>query len=110
MLNWVILIIAGIFEVCFTTCLSKVKTSTAQEAPWWWTGFTVSLFLSMYLLYKASQHIPMGTAYAVWTGIGAFGTVIIGILLFKEPSDAWRIFFLTLLIFSVAGLKMVTAK
>lgn len=110
MLNWMILIVAGIFEVAFTTCLSKVKTAPPQEIPLWWTGFTISLFLSMYLLYKASQHIPMGTAYAVWTGIGAFGTVLIGIVLFKEPSDAWRIFFLSLLIFSVAGLKMVTTK
>jgi quaternary ammonium compound-resistance protein SugE len=109
-MNWITLIIAGIFEVGFTTCLNKAKNSTGQESLLWWAGFIVSLSLSMYLLYRATRVIPMGTAYAVWTGIGAFGTVLIGILFFREPADFRRIFFLVLLIGSVAGLKMVTAE
>jgi quaternary ammonium compound-resistance protein SugE len=109
-MNWIILIIAGLFEVGFTTCLSKVKTAPQTEVAYWWAGFGISLFLSMYLLYKSTQHLPMGTAYAVWTGIGAFGTVLIGIFMFKEPADFRRIFFLVLLIFSIAGLKIATSK
>ena len=62
----------------------------------------------MILLYKASQTLPIGTAYAVWTGIGAAGTVLMGILIFKEPADFWRILFLTTLISSIIGLKAVS--
>lgn len=79
-MNWFILIIAGLFEVGFTTCLSKAKETTGSAATFWLIGFFVSLSLSMFLLYKATQTLPMGTAYAVWTGIGAVGTVIIGVL------------------------------
>jgi quaternary ammonium compound-resistance protein SugE len=57
------------------------------------------------LLYKASLTIPIGTAYAVWTGIGAVGTVIMGIVFFKEPTDFWRLLFITTLIVSIIGLK-----
>lgn len=64
----------------------------------------------MLLLMKAIQTIPLGTAYAVWTGIGAAGTAIIGILIFKDPSNFWRLFFITLLIGSVLGLKLVSNK
>lgn len=62
----------------------------------------------MLLLYKATQALPIGTAYAVWTGVGAVGTVIIGTILFKEPADFWRIFFLSTLIASIIGLKFVS--
>ncbi len=107
-MNWIILIIAGLFEIGFTTCLGKAKIATGNAAAWWLGGFFVSLFVSMYLLYKATQTIPMGTAYAVWTGIGAVGTVLIGIFIFKEPSDFWRLFFIATLIISIAGLKLVS--
>jgi quaternary ammonium compound-resistance protein SugE len=107
-MNWILLIIAGFFEVGFTTCLGKAKTADGNTALWWMTGFFVSLSLSMYLLYKATQTLPMGTAYAVWTGIGAIGTVIIGILFFREPADFWRLFFIATLIASIAGLKFVS--
>ena len=60
------------------------------------------------LLNKAVQTIPIGTAYAVWTGIGAAGTVIIGIVWFKEPTSFWRLFFLVTLVLSIVGLKVVT--
>jgi quaternary ammonium compound-resistance protein SugE len=62
----------------------------------------------MLLLYKATQTLPIGTAYAVWTGVGAVGTVIVGILLFKEPTGFWRLFFLTTLIASIIGLKFAS--
>jgi len=62
----------------------------------------------MLLLYKASQTLPIGTAYAVWTGIGAVGTVIVGLIWFNEPATFWRIFFLFTLIASVVGLKAVS--
>ena len=107
-MNWLLLIIAGLFEVGFTTCLSKAKETTGTTATLWIIGFFVSLALSMYLLYKATQTLPMGTAYAVWTGIGAVGTVIIGILFFKEPAEFWRLLFITTLIGSIAGLKFVS--
>jgi quaternary ammonium compound-resistance protein SugE len=64
--------------------------------------------MSFILLNKAVQAIPMGTGYAVWTGIGAVGTVIIGILFFREPVDLWRVFFIFLLIGSILGLKFIS--
>jgi quaternary ammonium compound-resistance protein SugE len=107
-MNWIILIIAGLFEVGFTTCLGKAKETSGNIAALWLTGFFVCLVLSMLGLYKATQTLPIGTAYAVWTGIGAVGTVIIGIVFFKEPADLWRIFFLATLIGSIIGLKFVS--
>jgi quaternary ammonium compound-resistance protein SugE len=107
-MNWIILIIAGLFEVGFTTCLGKAKTASGSTATLWWIGFYVCLTLSMALLYKATQTLPIGTAYAVWTGVGAVGTVLIGIVLFKEPTDFWRMFFLLTLIGSIVGLKAVS--
>ncbi|XZF14297.1 DMT family transporter [Chitinophagaceae bacterium MMS25-I14] len=108
-MNWLILIIAGFFEVGFTLCLSKAKETAGVVAWWWGAGFFICLTMSMILLYRATQTLPMGTAYAVWTGIGAAGTVITGILFFKEPASFWRLFFITTLIASVAGLKFVSA-
>ena len=107
-MNWLILIIAGLFEVGFTTCLAKAKSTSGQTSTVWLVGFFVSLTSSMLLLYKALQTLPIGTAYAVWTGIGAVGTVIIGIFFFKEPADFWRIFFISTLILSIVGLKYVS--
>ena len=102
-MSWLILIIAGLFEVCFTICL---KFSDNFKNPVWTTGFFVSITLSFLLLNRAIQVIPIGTAYAVWTGIGAAGTVIAGIVFFKEPTDFWRMFFIFTLIASVIGLKV----
>ena len=107
-MNCIILIIAGLFEIGFTTCLGKAKITSGIISTLWGIGFFISLTLSMLLLYKATQTLPMGTAYAVWTGIGAVGTAIIGILFFKEPADFWRLFFIVTLIASIAGLKFVS--
>lgn len=107
---WFLLVIAGLFEVGFTTCLSKAKATGGSESMWWIAGFFVSLAASMLLLYKATQTLPMGTAYAVWTGIGAVGTVLVGMVFFKEPVFFWRMFFIFLLIGSIIGLKFVSAN
>lgn len=106
-MNWVFLIIGGLFEVAFASCLGKVKETSGTEMYLWFVGFLISLSISMLLLIKATQTLPIGTAYAVWTGIGAVGTVLVGILVFKEPATFWRIFFLTTLIGSIVGLKAV---
>lgn len=107
-MNWIILIVAGLFEVGFTTCLGKAKETTGTTSILWIAGFFISLSISMYLLYRASQNLPMGTAYAVWTGIGAVGTVLIGVFIFKEPATFWRLFFIFTLIGSIVGLKFVS--
>ena len=108
-MNWLILIIAGFFEVGFTTCLGKAKTSTGTTSTLWIVGFFISLSISMFLLYKATQTLLLGTAYAVWTGVGAVGTVLVGIFFFKEPADFWRLFFIFTLIGSIVGLKFVSS-
>lgn len=108
MMNWILLIVAGLFETGFATCLGKAKETSGTIAAWWITGFFVCLSVSMLLLYKATQTLPIGTAYAVWTGIGAVGTVVVGILFFKEPADLWRLFFIITLIGSIIGLKAVS--
>lgn len=101
---WIILIIAGVFEIGFTTCL---KLSDNFSNTKWSIAFAVCISMSFFLLNKAVQTIPLGTAYAVWTGIGAVGTVLVGIFFYKEPADFWRIFFIFLLIGSIIGLKIV---
>lgn len=108
-MNWILLIIAGFFEVGFATCLGKAKETTGMASTLWMVGFFIALSISMTLLYRASQTLPIGTAYAVWTGIGAVGTVLVGIFVFKEPATFWRLFFLFTLISSIIGLKFVSA-
>lgn len=104
-MNWLILIIAGLFEVTFATCLAKAKETSGVVQFFWYVGFFIAIIASMLLLMRAIKTIPIGTAYAVWTGIGAVGTVLIGIFVFKEPADFWRIFFISTLIISIVGLK-----
>ena len=107
-MNWILLIIGGLFEVGFASCLGKAKETSGTTSVLWMTGFFICLSISMFLLYKATQTLPIGTAYAVWTGIGAVGTVLVGIFVFKEPVDFWRVFFITTLIASIIGLKFVS--
>lgn len=103
---WLYLLGAGVFEVGFTTCL---KLSDNFSDWRWTTGFGICAFISFSLLSEATKSIPLGTAYAVWTGIGAFGTALIGIAFFKDPLTFWRVFFLFLLVASIIGLKLVSA-
>ncbi|MBA2225269.1 MAG: multidrug efflux SMR transporter [Thermogemmata sp.] len=99
---WLLLILAGLFECGFTTCL---KLSEGLTRPFWSAAFLVLSVISFGLLTLAAQTIPLGTAYAVWTGIGAFGTALIGILWFGDPVTFWRIVFLSGLIICLIGLK-----
>lgn len=108
-MNWILLIIGGLFEVGFAACLGKVKETSGLEAKLWFGGFLICLAISMFLLIKASKTLPIGTAYAVWTGIGAVGTVLVGIFYFNEPATFWRIFFISTLIASIVGLKFISS-
>ena len=100
---WFLLILGGLFEVGFTTCLRFVEGF--RNIPWT-LGFLGSVTLSMGLLEAASRSIPMGTAYAVWGGIGALGTVLVGIFFFQEPTTPIRIVLIFGLVACIAGLKL----
>jgi quaternary ammonium compound-resistance protein SugE len=100
---WLLLILGGMFEVGFTTCLRFVDGF--RNLPWT-LGFLASVTMSMALLEIASRTIPMGTAYAVWGGIGALGTVLVGIVWFDEPAQTVRILLIFALIACIAGLKI----
>jgi quaternary ammonium compound-resistance protein SugE len=100
---WLWLIIGGLFEVGFTTALRFVDGF--RNTPWT-LAFLVSASISMGLLELASRSIPMGTAYAVWTGIGAVGTVLVGILFFAEPAAMIRILLIFVIVAAIAGLKL----
>lgn len=101
---WFLLILGGFFEVGFTTCLRFVDGF--RNIPWT-LGFLASVSLSMGLLEVASRAIPMGTAYAVWGGIGALGTVIVGMIWFGEPINAARLLLIAGLVGCIAGLKLL---
>lgn len=104
--NWILLITAGIFEVVFAFCLGKLRLSEGLNFYFWLSGFFTSMAISLLLLFRVVQQLPVGTSYAVWTGIGAAGTVIIGIIVFKEPVSFGRVFFLLTLIVSIIGLNL----
>ena len=108
MMNWAMLIAAGLMEVGFTFCLGRTKMATGKELGLWWCGFVICLMLSMFLMTKAAERLPIGTVYPVWTGIGAVGAVLVGIFFFNEPATFWRIFFITTLIASIVGLKLIS--
>jgi quaternary ammonium compound-resistance protein SugE len=101
---WIFLILGGLFEVGFTTCLRHVD---GLRQPGWLLGFLVSVMLSMGLLWLASRSLPMGLAYAVWAGVGAAGTVLVGIFLYGEVLETARLLLLVLLIGSIIGLKLL---
>lgn len=110
-INWIILIIGGLFETGFAISMGKAQQTSGKESWFWLLSFAISVSISMFLLYKAmggEKAIPVGTAYAVWGAIGAIGTVVAGILLFKEPVTFWRMFFLSTLVISVIGLQVVS--
>ena len=101
---WLWLIVGGVFEVGFTTSLRFVEGF--RNLPWT-IGFLISVSLSMGLLEVASRSIPMGTAYAVWGGIGAVGTVLVGIWFFGEAATPLRILLIFAIVACIAGLKLV---
>ena len=100
---WFILILGGLFEVGFTTSLRFVDGF--RNIPWT-IAFLVSVAISMALLEIASRSIPMGTAYAVWGGIGAVGTVVVGMMFFSEPTTLVRILLIFVIVAAIAGLKL----
>ena len=103
---WVYLVFAGLFEIGFTTSL---KLSEGFTKLWPTVFFVVFSLASFWLLNKSLDGVPLGTAYAVWTGIGAFGTALVGILMFGDPLNFWRIFFLVVLVGSIVGLRAADA-
>ncbi len=103
-LAWVFLVIAGFMEPCWVIGLKKSEGFKRLG----WSAFTVVfIFASMYFLALAiDMDLPMGTAYAVWTGIGAVGALIAGIMLFKERAELVRMFFILLIVIGIAGVQM----
>ena len=100
---WTLLVVAGIFEIIWATGLKYTDGFTRL---WPSVGTVMAMAVSMICLSLAFRVIPMGTAYTVWTGIGAVGTVLLGILLFDEPKNAARLVCITLIIVGIAGLKL----
>ncbi len=102
-LAWVYLIIAGLLEVCWAIGLKYTEGFTKLTP----SVFTIVTFsLSMFLLAKATHTLPIGTAYAIWVGIGVLGAVVLGVYFFNEPISLMRGFFVILLIISIIGLKI----
>jgi quaternary ammonium compound-resistance protein SugE len=102
---WVVLVVAGLLEVCWAVGL-KYTDGFTRPVPSLLTG--AAIVASMVLLSLAVRTLPIGTAYAIWVGIGAAGAAILGMLLFGEPSNPGRLFFLGLLLVAIAGLKITT--
>ncbi|MEO8176054.1 MAG: multidrug efflux SMR transporter [Sphingomicrobium sp.] len=100
---WILLIIGGLFEVGFTTALRFVDGF--RNLPWT-LAFLASVTVSMGLLEFSARSIPMGTAYAVWGGIGALGTVVVGILWFNEPATLVRALLILTIVAAIAGLRL----
>lgn len=104
-MTWVFLGIAGVMEVFWAICLKLSEGFTKL-------GFSaltvVGMLVSFGLLSQAMKTLPLGTAYGIWTGIGALGAVIVGLVLFKEPATAWRMFFAALLLIGIVGLKITS--
>ncbi|MEA9355152.1 quaternary ammonium compound efflux SMR transporter SugE [Bacteriovorax sp. PP10] len=103
--SWIFLVIAGLLEICWAIGLKYTEGFT-KLIP---SIFTlITLALSMFMLAKAAQIIPIGTAYGIWVGIGALGAAILGIILFQESASPSRIFFLILLLVAIIGLKLTS--
>lgn len=104
---WLILFIAGLFEIAWAVGL---KYSDGFSKLWPSLFTIVCMIISMGLLAYAVKHLPVGTAYAIWTGIGAVGTAIFGIILFEESKEFIRIFFIFLIIVGIVGLKLFSGN
>ena len=103
-MDWLILFVAGLFETAWAIGL---KYTDGLTRPWPTVGTLVAMIISVVLLGYAMKNLPVGTAYAVWTGIGAVGTVILGIALFNEPLNIGRMLSIALIIAGIIGLKFV---
>lgn len=104
---WLLVVIAGLFEVGWSIGLKYTQGFT-RLIPSLFT--LVALAVSMYLLAKAAESLPIGTAYGVWVGIGAFGAAVLGMILFNESASLSRVFFLILLLVSIVGLKLTSGQ
>lgn len=104
---WIILIIAGLFEVGWAVGLKYTQGFTR---PWPSVATILAIIASMYLLAVAARTLPIGTAYAVWVGIGVAGTAILGMTILDEPVTVGRLFFLALLGASIVGLKLTSGS
>ncbi|HEU4515801.1 MAG TPA: quaternary ammonium compound efflux SMR transporter SugE [Steroidobacteraceae bacterium] len=104
-MHWTILVLAGLCEVGWAIGLKYTEGFTR---PWPSTWTVLAMGLSIWLLAIAMKSLPVGTAYAVWVGIGAVGTVILGIILFKEPASVGRIASIVLIVAGIVGLKLAT--
>lgn len=104
-MGWLYVLIGGIFEIGFTTCMRYVDGF--KNIPWT-LGFLVCVVLSMLFLELSVRTIPIGTSYAVWTGIGALGTMIIGMIFYEEPNTPLRLALIFGLVACVAGLKLTS--
>ncbi len=102
---WTLLVIAGLFEVGWAIGL---KYTDGFTQPWPTTLTVIAMVISMVLLGLAAKDLPIGTAYAVWTGIGAVGAFVLGIVLFREPATAARIACVALIVAGIIGLKLLT--
>ena len=103
---WILLIIAGSFEI--GSPLGFKLASMHSKYFIWFIGLSIlSMGLSGYFLYLAQKSIPIGTAYVIWTGIGAIGTVLLGILFFHDSANIFRLLFLSLILIGIVGLKLV---
>ena len=105
-MSWLYLIIAGIFEVGWPLGFKLASTYTKYNIIFVVLS-VISMALSGVFLYIAQKTIPIGTAYVIWTGVGAVGTLLIGILFFGDSADVWRLFFITLIIIGIIGIKIV---
>jgi quaternary ammonium compound-resistance protein SugE len=103
---WVLLFLAGLLEVAWAVGL---KYTDGFTRPWPTAATLVAMIGSVVLLALAVRTLPLGTAYAVWTGIGTAGAVLLGIVLFAEPATFLRLFFVGLIVAGIVGLKLVTA-
>lgn len=101
---WLILVLAGLFEIGFTLSLKYSENFTQF---WPSVSFLICAGLSFGLLTRAIKEIPLGTAYAVWTSIGAVGTALMGVVLFDEPASAGRLALLLVMVGAVVGLKLI---